>query len=74
MPLENILSCWKYLYEWSEHEIALGDEWMGNLEVGLVDRPVIVEQDVDVDWTIVIDTANRFLFSAQHPFNLLGLS
>lgn len=45
---------------------------MGDDEVGLTDRPVVVEQNVDVDGSVVIDAVGRFVLSAQVLLDLLG--
>jgi hypothetical protein len=51
---------------------------MRNLQAGFVDNEVVVEQDVDIDRSVVIDKRSRgsidggFLATAKLAFYLLG--
>ena len=37
-----------YLFQWSQYEIALTDQRMGNPELRRVDNPTVVKQDIDI--------------------------
>ena len=70
----------------NHHEVTLLHQRMGNLQVGLVDSDVVIEQNVDVDRTVFVLTfgdcaicaayriweQSSYLFSTPHiAFNLL---
>lgn len=70
------------LIERRHHEVAFMHQRMRNLQVWLVNRQVVIEQDVDVDWAVGIFSFWLFaigywlfsptLMSASHvAFNLL---
>ena len=44
----------KYLAQGNHHEVALVHQRMRYLQVGLIDNKVVIEQDIDVDRTVVI--------------------
>lgn len=53
-------------------EVALVHQRVGNVQVGLVDVQVVVEEYVDVDGTVVILPVGRLALAAQLPLYLLG--
>ena len=64
------------LVEGNHHEVALVHQWMRYLEVGLVNCPIVVKQDVDIDravgvFTIYRLSIYRFLPASHIAFNLL---
>ena len=50
-----------YLAKWFHHEVALVHQRMRNLQVWLVDRQVVEEQDVDVNRSVSVLTVRRLL-------------
>lgn len=53
-------------------EVALVHQWVGNVQVGLVDVQVVVDEYVDVDGTVVILPVGRLALAAQLPLYVLG--
>lgn len=53
-------------------EVALVHQRVGNVQVGLVDVQVVVDEYVDVDGTVVILSVGRLALAAQLPLYLLG--
>lgn len=53
-------------------EVALVHQRVGNVQVGLVDVQVVVDEYVDVDGTVVILPVGRLALAAQLPLYLLG--
>lgn len=56
----------------NHHEVALVHQRMRYFEIGLVDGQGVVQQDVDVDRTVlVLAGGERFMSSAQSALYLL---
>lgn len=53
-------------------EVALVHQRVGNVQVGLVDVQVVVDEYVDVDGTVVILPVGRLVLAAQLPLYVLG--
>ena len=54
------------------HKVALPHKRMGYLEVRVVHPAVIIEQDVDIDDTVMIDPSDRLLLPPHFALNALG--
>lgn len=67
----GVFLCTHYFLEGNHHEIALEHEGMRDFQIGRVDDEVVIEQDVNVDDTVVIDAARRFLCASHLPFDVL---
>lgn len=53
-------------------EVALVHQRVGNVQVGLIDVQVVVDEYVDVDGTVVILPVGRLALAAQLPLYVLG--
>ena len=53
-------------------EVAFVHQRVGNVQVGLVDVQVVVDEYVDVDGTVVILPVGRLALAAQLPLYFLG--
>lgn len=62
----------KNLLQGRHHEVALMHQRMRNLQVGLINMYVIVEQDVDVDDAVTVIAVDRFPRTTQLLLNGLG--
>ena len=61
-----------YFRQWYLHEIALVDERMWYHKVRLGDADVVVVEDIDVNYAVVIIARRRFLRPAHHSLYLPG--
>ncbi len=71
MSLSPMASLVPNLLQRLHHEIALLHQGMGDMEFGFIHHPVIVEQDVDIDDTVVVLSAHRLPRSSQLALNAL---
>lgn len=62
------------MLEGDANEIALLYEGMGQGELGSAEREVVVEEEVEVDGTVVVLTSNGFVATTQHALDVLGLA
>ena len=60
-----------YLIQGNHHEVPLAHERMRNLQVRLINRQVVIEQDVNVDRSVFIEMGKMFLPS-QFALDLLS--
>ena len=64
----------EYLLEGDADEVALLDEGMGQGELGSGEREVVVEQEVEVDGTVVVLTIGALAGAAEHALDVLSLA
>ena len=73
-----LLTAWKVvasvvnLAEWLHHEVAFLHEWMRYDKFWGIYFQVVIQQNVDVNDTILVLAVDRFVFPTHLPFNVLS--